>query len=40
MRLDDDLDQAEKNWESYHTVSTQFNVNFLFGNIMFYFIAI
>jgi len=33
--LDDDLDQVEKKWKSYHTkwTSTQFNVSFHFRNI-------
>jgi len=36
MLLEDDLDQAEESWRSYHT---QFNVSFHFRNV-FYFIAV
>jgi hypothetical protein len=45
MRLENYLDQVQKkkkSWESYHIkwTSAQFNVNFHFGNKMFYFIVI
>jgi len=37
MHLEDDIDQAEKDWETYQ-ISVQFNVSFQFRN-MFYLIA-
>jgi len=42
MRLEDDLNQEEKRYESYHTkpMSSQLNISFHFGNIIFCFIVI
>jgi hypothetical protein len=39
MRLEDDLDQAGKDWDSYSKWNIiKFNVSFCFRNILFYFI--